>query len=495
MDLDRLLRAGACAAAVAFLVSGCASAPQEQAGEGSTTRAPLPARLGTSVDALDPFEGLTAAMAGVWRSNGYGYVADLSGAEPVFYHMAGDYCRRFTEYDSSPFDVVDRASVSDDGARLIIGASPEPHTYEFRRLTDLPEECAAQSAAAEYATVFEAFVSFMATHYAFFDVYGAEWEARTAEARARLGDVSSDGALFDLLSGMLVGIDDGHLSLIAEIDGERRDYDPGEAAPYLAAINAGKAQGQSVRDAKRAFDRAIWGDGIGEDLLAGKGVSAGNGWIQYGLVAPDVGYVATFTSGGFAARDFSDPLGDLAILETALDEALDLFSAANARAVILDASMNHGGHDFISRAMAARFAAAPVSAYSKFAADADDPYRTDIMITPAEGRRFTGPVYLLTSNITVSAAEILTLSMRALPNVTHVGAATRGAFSDILEKPLPNGWLLTVSNEVYADAAGAVWEGRGAPPEIVLTVFTPEDPAGAHSAAVRRLVDMAHKGD
>ena len=34
--------------------------------------------------------------------------------------------------------------------------------------------------------------------------------------------------------------------------------------------------------------------------------------------------------------------------------------------------------------------------------------------------------------------------MRALPNVVQVGGTTRGAFSDMIEKPLPNGWSLNL---------------------------------------------------
>lgn len=50
------------------------------------------------------------------------------------------------------------------------------------------------------------------------------------------------------------------------------------------------------------------------------------------------------------------------------------------------------------------------------------------------------PVFVLTSDVTVSAAGTLLLSLRALPNVTHLGATTRGALSDVLTKPLLNGW-------------------------------------------------------
>ncbi|MEZ5895077.1 MAG: S41 family peptidase [Parvularculaceae bacterium] len=474
------------------LTSGCTTVTTVTADAPDGGAPHLPARIGAAASSLPPFDGLTPAMAGIWRSNGYGYLAVINGEDAIFYHVTDDFCLGFAEDEEGLFESIDRAGVSADGAKLTLGASPEPHTYEFLRIEEIPPRCKS-SPDDTFAGVFNAFVSYMSAHYAFFDVYGVDWPARMAQARARLADISSDTELFDLFETMLQGIDDGHLALAAEIDGEIREFDPGEAQPYLDAIEAGAAQGLSPREAKRAFDHAVWVDGVDKTILGGDGKSAGKGWIKYGLADDKVGYFGTFTSGGFAAQDFSDPLGDLAVLEAALDDALALFVAADVRAVIIDASMNHGGHDFISRAIAARFAAGPVFAYSKFAADASDPYRTDVELAPAQGQRFTGPVYFLTSNITVSAAEILTLTMRALPNVTHAGGVTRGAFSDILEKPLPNGWLLMLSNEVYADNHGSAFEGSGAPPVLPITVFAGDDPAAAHAAAIRALIEQSRE--
>ena len=97
---------------------------------------------------------------------------------------------------------------------------------------------------------------------------------------------------------------------------------------------------------------------------------------------------------------------------------------------------------------------------------------------------------MLTSNVTVSAAEIFTMAMRALSNVTHAGQATRGALSDELTKRLPNGWRVTLSNEIYLDAAGKAWEGAGVPPKLAIPVFKEtEDAAQTHLQAVRVVVD------
>ena len=78
----------------------------------------------------------------------------------------------------------------------------------------------------------------------------------------------------------------------------------------------------------------------------------------------------------------------------------------------------------VARALAGRFASERVVGYSKYAGDADEATPQAIFIEPSKGRRYTGPVYLLTSDYTLSAAEVFTMAMRELPNVTHVGQAT-----------------------------------------------------------------------
>jgi carboxyl-terminal processing protease len=96
----------------------------------------------------------------------------------------------------------------------------------------------------------------------------------------------------------------------------------------------------------------------------------------------------------------------------------------------------------------------------------------------------------VTSDMTVSAGEVLTLALRALPQVTHAGEATRGAFSDVLEKTLPNGWIVELSNEVYTDNQGIVWEGRGITPEHAFSVLGGSNPLVTHLGAIQYAAKM-----
>jgi carboxyl-terminal processing protease len=96
----------------------------------------------------------------------------------------------------------------------------------------------------------------------------------------------------------------------------------------------------------------------------------------------------------------------------------------------------------------------------------------EVYFEPQGKRQFTGPVYYLQSDYTVSAVEIFSLAMMALPNVTRVGTPTYGILSDSLEKKLPNGWSIGLSNEVYVAVDGNLYEGRGIPPNIEVKAQT-----------------------
>ncbi|MEE8307959.1 MAG: S41 family peptidase, partial [Gammaproteobacteria bacterium] len=236
----------------------------------------------------------------------------------------------------------------------------------------------------------------------------------------------------------------------------------------------------------------IWKKGIGKTLLRGDGRKAANGNIRYGLLDGDIGYLAIRSMEGLASDD-DDEDKDIKAAGKAVDKALASFEGV--RAVIVDVSLNDGGFDQVARAIAGRFASERTLGYYKYAGDSETDVPQAIYIEPSGKRRYTGPVYLITSDITVSAAEIFTMSMRALPNVTHVGGTTRGALSDMLWKPLPNGWKLSLSNEVYLDAERRSWEGAGIPPKVKLEVFSKKDVTAGHLNAVQAVVQLARRND
>jgi carboxyl-terminal processing protease len=179
-------------------------------------------------------------------------------------------------------------------------------------------------------------------------------------------------------------------------------------------------------------------------------------------------------------------------LEKALDDAMTSFGGAEA--VIVDVSENGGGLDSFARLIARRFAATPTVGYTKHAGDFAGAAPQEIVLQPPARPGFVGPVYLITGQETASAAEVFALAMRALPNVVHLGEATDGSLSDELWKTLPNGWTLSLSNEIYLDTDGVLWEGRGIQPEILLPVANDRRISREDRRSVRTVLEFIEAG-
>ncbi len=416
-------------------------------------------------------EASTALPRGVWRSRGYGRLFQVEATGVTGFHVAGPFCYRDPRPEADPEGWLGgHQRLTDD--TLSVSGTPGGTRYVLERLPALPAACAdrtpwtADRLAALTAETF-------ATLYPTSAARGLDWSARAATAARRLDASSDDTALFEALSEMLADVDDAHVELHATVGGEPRELTPGEAPTLRRLARADMDERTWLRAYKR---------GILEDILRGTGRQVANNRLFWGRVE-DVGYLNVVTMGAFDADAAPD---DTTALEAALDEALGAFQGA--RAVIVDVSNNRGGYDGVSLRLAGRFASERRLAYTKVGFGARDVAPQAFHVEPSPRVRYEGPVYLLTSDVTVSAGEVFTLAMRALPNVRHVGTTTRGALSDQLEKPLPNGWRLALAGEVYRDAQGTDFEPRGIPPAMPLEVFPPDAPAQGHARAVLRLM-------
>ncbi|WP_164016492.1 S41 family peptidase [Pyxidicoccus trucidator] len=427
------------------------------------------------------------AARGTWRSRGYGLLLSVTAAGLKLHHETAAGCYPDPGGEDSLLASLAYLAPGTAADALALLGEPGETRYFFQRIPALPAACEAPVTWTP-PRLFDVFAATFTEQYSFFPEYGVDWKARVTAHRPRVTDATDARALFGVFTDMLKGLEDAHTGLIAEVDGEELAFSEGQGLTTKRVEAEALKNGVPAREAKRAW-LGVYRDGILQTLLKGAGHHVANQRIFHGRIG-DIGYLNVLTMGGVVEGE-----GSLAderrALKAALDEALTSFQGA--RAVIVDVSNNRGGHDAVARDIAARFAEARHLAYTKRPRQVDmapQPF----YVEPATGPRFTGPVYLVTSDVTVSAGEIFTLSMRALPNVTHVGTPTRGAFSDVLVKPLPNGWRMELSNELYLDADGKLYEARGIPPEQPLDVFPESDLNGGHAKAVLSLVELAWRG-
>lgn len=408
-----------------------------------------------------------------WLVPGYGLVVVFSQSEVQVCHVAGQ--RRWNERDKQSYQTDYLKLVSFDGGRVRFAGSEEGTHYFATPLNRLPA-----MAGVTPESTFDAFWETMDAHYAFFKERGIDWKQRRSLRRRLLG-ATTDDALFDTLAKALEGIEDAHLGLSATIGGTERRVALGRGK--IGSLLREALAGQTAFTDVNSFGR----DWVGRDraavhalLLPNSRGSALGERLCWGKIDGVTGYLELTAMGGFA--ESTD--GDLKDLAPALDRALE--SLKSTKRLILDLAQNRGGDDRVARLLASRFTDRKRLAYSKRAFRRPESESQSFFIEPSKVG-YAGRVFLLTSNVTVSAGEVAATCLQGIPNVQHFGETTRGALSDRLTLTLPNGWELSLSNEIYKDSRGICSEGKGIAPVVALPLFPSNQLFSGHKRAVQAL--------
>ena len=387
---------------------------------------------------------------GEWVSQAYGYHLSATASGYRVFDVLGDGCTR--RADDTPLFATFQPT-DDDGLRAY--AVHEPYAYAFRRA---PAPCRVVEGD-DPALNMAAVKLFFRQHYAF----DAERHVAPDATAERPGERLDEPTL----QAFLRQYRDSHVSFEGVLDGRdvALESDAGRMDEIAAKVPA-------------PFLKTYWSGHVAQTVLGGKGRFFAHRRIQSGVLDGGIGYLALVSMGGFAEGEDDD----LAVLDTSLQAILADFRAAGVHGVVIDLSVNSGGYDHLARRLASAFAARPTVLYRKSTRDAVD--HPQVLAADAMPAPLAVPVAVLTSNLTVSAAEVATLSLRAI-GAQHLGEPTRGALSDALVKYLPNGARITLSNEIYRDSDGIAWEARGIAPRVARPNLLTEDPLASHLALVR----------
>lgn len=398
---------------------------------------------------------------GVWQMRGYGSVLDVSAARVVRYDLTDISCIRVEEQPLAQAAVqFDRLEVTPRGFSLF--ESGGITSYALERLPQLPQRCELQAdqpitdPELNFWVLWQAFRE----NYAFFALREIDWNQISQRFRPQLKAASSEADLFKVFSEMLDALHDRHVTLRA---GERgiESGGKGELREKWLAEN-GTVQGD---EALRGYRAAVHAH-IVNDVLNGKATQGANGAITWGWAARGVGYINVATMRLLDASGQRIALTEqIAMVDDAMGRALK--DLRGAKALIVDARFNGGGNDAIALRIMGSFTKERRLAFTKKAVEGAGFTETqNVYFTPTVSTPFTGPIVYLQSGNTVSAAEIFTLAMMALPNATRIGTPTYGVLSDMLNKRLPNGWSFSLSNEIYLAVDGKLYEGLGVPPTL-----------------------------
>ncbi|KID55416.1 hypothetical protein JF50_21465 [Pseudoalteromonas luteoviolacea] len=419
--------------------------------------------------------------AGLWHKPGYGAALQITMNRVLSYQYNSYGCIEISTqtHHAAKKTLSSITMLKPNRLRIQHHGAVFPHHYT--QLDRLPAQCESPitvSSTVPPSQVFDYFWHAFNDYYAFFSLKDLDWQAQYQQYRGQVKDTMSDEALFHLLSEMIAPLHDMHVTLSSP----NQHFFAHKPAPIFTAIKQDAAllriQG-NPHDLNRLFkDYQIKSQRISQQYLVTESVKtrpehSDNATAMWGKTASNVGVLVLNNFTAFATKEDATEIQHLNSARTMMDTVMaDL---KETEAMIIDIRHNIGGNDAIPLAIANYFANRNVLAFNKQAintAGLGMPVRQQLQ---AKSSAYTQPIYLLTSQLTASAAEVFTMAMAQLPHVTLVGEETAGALSAALHLTLPNGWQLSLSNEVYRNAQGDMFEHSGFIPEYHVPAFSQYD--------------------
>ena len=417
------------------------------------------------------------SIDGVYASIGYGTLVKIEDGNYIIADRTEISCTPIMDgsVDEFPGDILK----NNDTLQIKMGIN----TYYFSQIEDAPEICKADSKAYKEAEAkandpeynFEVLWRNFLDHYAYFELRDVDPDVMYNKYRSMVTAETTDAELYLILEEMLDSFNDGHIGLSAPDEVE-------EAAEAL--YEETNNTDQSSEDAPKKNLRNYEVAKIIADKYIPEGTSEKNGNIRWGITNNNVGYFQLNQMFGVADYKLSDTLSyreywmayfeiggntvdEVDGINTSLDKIMAEFKDTDA--IIIDLRFNGGGTDEVGMTVLQRFNDTEQVTFTKKGKHNNGFTPINNVVQPATDAPYTNPVYLLISAESASATEIMTLSSLSMPNIIRIGSRTEGVFSDVLDKTLPNGWEVGLSNEVYLDTKGNNYEGIGISPDIEIT--------------------------
>ena len=423
-------------------------------------------------------------LDGVWVSDGYGVVAVVRGDS-------------YRTYEKTPLGVVPslvgrRTRSKAGSSTYILDTEAGPWGFELIPVEDGSLLFRGDGSASDIVlrrqpngakvlerrapndpiANFDVFWHGFRDHYPFFELRGVDWNESRRAHLTRVSLDTTDDDLFGILIDMIEPLQDTHTFV---------------ATPGFERISGGSKpdpEPLSPEDKKRA-----------SEIVAGqcstKLLTLCEGRLQFARLRDNIGYLKLSSFEGYVPnRNYRE--GEQS-LSDGLDQVFEHLAGING--LVIDIRLNPGGFALYGIQIASRLTTERYLAYAKCARnDPHDPSAmTDlhsVWVEPSERRGYHGPVALLTSRYSVSGAETFAMALMGRePAITRIGEETRGVFSDILLRHLPNGLLYALPNEVYLSEGGKSYAAVGVPPHIPIQTFARADLEDGNDPVLSRAIE------
>ena len=428
-------------------------------------------------------------LEGVWRSRGYGYILLINPQGYTLYEETAVSCR--PTYGGSLQDLAERyreLHVSPGGKSFSVRRATGVSRLSYQRLQALPSTVSEQESDVVHDPElnFEVFWNCLNEHYVLFDLKAVDWAAAYEQYRPQVQADTLPDALFNIMASMLRPLRDGHVRLQTPVG----NFEAGALPALYKRLGLELEAAEDSRDVLSylAELREWLREVIREDYLLGSSQQAGNRLLEWGRLDKQTGFLAVRAMAGQSGK-IGAPATDLEIIDTVMAKVLG--DLADSTRIVIDLRGNGGGYDGVALRLASYFIDRKRLAFTKAARAGErltGEQRVYVSANPAGV--YKGEVIVLTSELTASAAEIFVLALLQRPGLTLIGEPTQGILSDTLERHLPNGWYLTLSNEVYRSFDGEHYEDSGIPPHIRIPFLGRKGREAGHDPMLDRVLRM-----
>jgi len=413
------------------------------------------------------------SIHGIWEMDGYGKIVEITDKEVKTFDITKISGILNSTIPKNQIDQLGKFRVvSKDTLNLKLGIT----NYYLHRIQELPEERFIDSIKSKNLKLnFDVFWHTLDENYAFFKERNLDWSEVYANFSTEVDSIKSELELYEIFRKITDKLNDEHTSVMPTEE-VRKAYEKksdsleeSDATPEISIAE---------------LEENILNKYVKNPIKYGRSLH-GNGLINYGVTENNIGYVQINNMIFFSDYKVSDTLSGYDFLFAYLEKSRTnpkyqedevkgikrimvsiLNKFKNTDAVILDLRFNYGGYDVVSLEILKHFIDSKEKIFSKKAKTPSGFTRPQsFFLTPAE-KTYNNSVFLLTSHQTSSAPESFTMASMPFKNITIIGSRTMGITSDILEKKLPNGWDLYLSNEIQVNYEGDNFEHIGVPPDI-----------------------------
>lgn len=415
------------------------------------------------------------SIEGIWESIGYGRVLQIDSTSYAIFDTTKTSCTTSKNGPSSDFDNVIR--LKEDTLSIRRGLS----IYKYIRIDKLPDLCNSIAQTNNDPIYnFDVFANTFKEHYAYLDLNKIDWNNFYQTYRNKINEETSEAELYLIMDEMISVLNDNHGS----IEPTDEVYEQVEILNTSDIVDSNLKEYGDFTIANLVAEQFIYEDLTKDSWLLKWGKMKGNvGYIQIkammlfgNLDLPESlveenGFVQTYF-------DVYESLSGKEQIEAEVNGARRIMNNVMAdlkdtEHIILDVRFNGGGNDEVSLEILRHFNSAKKIVATKKARLGDNYTKSTPIYLEVSTNAYTKPVYVLTSQQSASATDMLALSSLELNNIKRIGSHSQGAVSDALQKKLPNGWHYTLSNEVYMDTNGKSYENIGIPVDYELNY--PED--------------------